>query len=262
MITFDDFINREQELKLFCALLEKKRSEIVLTVQGQEMQGKSDLLINYYDYCMNKNIPATLIDFKHEKNHDEFSLLEKIFYEYGHERLPHYAIRREQLIGSGLKFELRNIAQFGTSQMQIGVTHSPEMRQLWNRILTKDLLVDISKWRRKPSGVLMFDTYEKAPSEIKFWIENSLLTSCWKFRSFVIVIAGQSIPARAYKRKNRWLDIRLATISEDEWVDWAQTKKLGIPDDVIRHFWRGCNGNTGMLKTLITTDAMYVMSSK
>ena len=107
--------------------------------------------------------------------------------------------------------------------------------------------------------VLLIDSFELAPSEVKNWISGTFLQAAAQIPKLLIVVAGQEVPDH---NNIAWGDychfVELGLIKDHRaWCQFAQDAQLSFSDQeaLIRGLTIGCEGQPEQIRNLFNKIA-------
>ncbi len=110
-------------------------------------------------------------------------------------------------------------------------------------------------------ALILLDTYEKITEikELVEWIETQLLSEVKQCKQLRFLIAGQKVPERAARWRDRAEEIELDKIDDNQaWKEWLQRQNRHVVDKTIEDFVLGLDGVPATISTALTTYAKKV----
>ncbi|MEZ5671710.1 MAG: AAA family ATPase [Thiotrichaceae bacterium] len=225
--------NYRKEREAFEQLLQGEAYRVLLLCGGSGM-GKTTLLRTFERIAHEKPVYYVTPDFK------DTIVLEDIFYLIGDflewENLPNLtgcisALHQPETLNVNVSSNwLIGIKQH--LHVVLKTESAKERQERWQQ-LTDSLSKDLKKLS-KPL-LILFDTYERADSEIQEWITKSLLARIRLFPQVRIVIAGQQVPEEnsvGYGNHTQLLKLEGVRGSKIGWnIQESKQRKAGNLDE-------------------------------
>jgi hypothetical protein len=184
--------NYEVPRAAFEDLLRKGCVRRILLVRGESGSGKTALL----NHCR-LTIPEGEFDVVGVQLRGSVVSVAEIFSRAGRalgwQRLPHFARQHAALGG----MQIEGNSQEGINNSINVVLHASDNkddRDQRRTALTDAWFNDFAALRRPV--LMLFDTFEQAPTEVQAWLEGPFLTRTVQTPSLRVLIAGQTVPDR------------------------------------------------------------------
>lgn len=179
--------NREFEFDLFDRIISGQTNERILLLDAQGGMGKTTLLREFMRRCPG-DVPFAPVDLK-----GNTTSLHEIFYRMcdalDWEGFPTFASRVESL-GQVTIADNRII---GRAEIEVALRSPDEGDRAARRAdLTRAFFADLRALQRRI--LLIFDTFEEAPLEVKEWFQSSFLAFSHHTPDLVVIVAGRQIP--------------------------------------------------------------------
>ncbi|MFN6463500.1 MAG: hypothetical protein RMZ41_017030 [Nostoc sp. DedVER02] len=222
--------NRTEELRFFNQMVQGSVAKRVLLIEAKSGLGKTQLLARF-KHTLPQNILSVQMDLKTAQLGIPyvFSCVRK---RLGNERFPHLNAAVGQYLKSGI--EVSNTTMIGKDN-QLSVVLSNVDESTRNFRLTELREAFFYDLRKIPQTlVFLFDSYEKAITELADWLGGEFLTEVVDTEKLIVVIAGQKIPQPTIE----WMDLhhccRLKAISEAKaWYEYTQQTGLRLNQDQV-----------------------------
>ncbi|MDZ8030278.1 MULTISPECIES: hypothetical protein [unclassified Nostoc] len=222
--------NRTEELRLFEQMVQGSVAKRVLLIEAKSGLGKTQLLARF-KHTLPQNILSVQVDLKTAQLGIPyvFSCVRK---RLGNERFPHLNAAVGQYLKSGI--EVSNTTMIGKDN-QLSVVLSNVDESTRNFRLTELREAFFHDLRKIPQTlVFLFDSYEKAITELADWLGGEFLTEVVDTDKLIVVIAGQEIPQPTIE----WMDVhhccRLEAILDKEaWYNYSRDNKLPFNQDEV-----------------------------
>ncbi len=233
--------NRKTEIELFRAMLKSTTDTRILLVQAISGKGKTNLLERFIDECA--GVCLITLDCKTaEKGISEvFSVFRQ---EFGADAFPHfnaaYARLRSSInvadnqAGGNISVDISSLLNVENEQ-----TRQFNLAQLEEAFFAD--LHDICK----NTTVIIFDTFEKAPDDLKKWLGGGFLRNAVRHAQLRVVIGGQSVPEES--RVEKWERVcERRTLDDirdvDEWMEYVHARQWKFDRPYIHGIVDALNG--------------------
>lgn len=248
--------NRKPELELFREMLAGKATERILILLAPSSKGKSILIRHLRREC-SPDFCVVHIDFKG----GGFGLA-RLWLEFqasrGAEAFPHFAAQFQSLhtpLSSTTITDNRAGANLNINVAPVIEVENPQTRADNIARLSAAFFQDLQTLCARL--VVIFDTFEQAPSEAKEWISGTFLPFVPRLAGLCVVIAGQSVPEET---SAPWEDISarrtLGNIDDvDEWHTYARAAALPHPPDAIKQTVIYCKGDPDAIVGMLLNTA-------
>ncbi|MEH2357661.1 hypothetical protein [Nostoc sp.] len=240
--------NRTEELRLFNQMVQRRFDKRVLLIEAKSGLGKTWLLARF-KHTLPTNILSVQVDLKSAQRGIPyiFSCVRK---RLGEERFPYLNAAVGQYLKSGI--EVSNTTMIGKDN-QLSVVLSNVDESTRNFRLTELREAFFQDLRKIPQTlVFLFDSYDKAPTELADWLGGEFLTEVVDTDKLIVVIAGQQIPQPTIE----WMDLYHcfcleAILDKEAWYKYSLENKLPFNQDEVGMAIRVLKGQPAeIVKTL------------
>ena len=219
------FVDRDEERRLFDDLVKRCDDARVLTVRDGSGMGKSQLLGYFYTVCsFTLRIPVSLTALEDVPDRSQFELVRKVALDLGHDRCPlfaeadharvwdkpeFFATPRGGVRGAGAEIGGHAVVANRIETVLTGTTQhiyvqpartewTPQREEDARRRCVNAFFEDLRKLTTQETTVLIFDAYDKAGG-LAAWIAGELLSKhifdpSSRCEGLVVVVAGQQVP--------------------------------------------------------------------
>lgn len=266
-----DFIDREEEIKLFKKILAGAIPERVLALIIKPQQGKTYLMQCFQEVCHQQRIPVALVDFDTRQRGIVYywKLARQVCDDLGSDNFPELDECEKRLysdfpsiVQTGLG---RGNTHFGTKghfeeadfdrisgRDQIDIhdvyyayfaqEQSAARQERLKHDLGRALRSGLARMCRQHCVVLLLDTYEQANREARSWIDEWVLDPLLdRYPKLVVVIAGRPELYDYLNRSRPWINLvhlreEVSSPREDDIRQYVEIHGLVVPGDEIRSF--------------------------
>jgi hypothetical protein len=223
--------NRTSELKVFCHLLTLSNKIRILSIEAPSGYGKSWLL-EYFDHHCPHNFCKIVLDLR-EAISGTVYLISQLQRKIGVENFPIFEGSLQNFLGKSIDVSGNLIAGTG-NQLQIALNvEDPILRNFRFEQLQDAFFRDLGQI--KQPILLVMDTFEVAPDELKTWIGGRFLSEIIQLQNFVVVVAGQNTPKPTIKWRQYHFSIQLELITKvDDWHRFFQGEGMSFKPEEIR----------------------------
>lgn len=244
----DILANRQSELEFFRAMLAHKTDERILILQAASSKGKSSLIRHFRRECPT-DLCVVHLDFKGAEVglagalHEFRELL-------GVGVFSQFDAAYRLLRGANVSDNTAG----GSMDISIVLNVDEQTREFNLAQLNAAFFDDL---RSACSNlVVIFDTFEKAPPDLKKWINGTFLPHVPRLAGLCVVVAGQRVPEMT---SAPWEDIcerrELGNIDDvDEWHTYARDAQLPHPHDAIRQVVLDFKGDPAAIVGALTSS--------
>jgi len=224
--------NRKSEIELFNKMVNRNMEEKILLIRSESGFGKSYLLKHFKD-SLSTNIPCILMALK-TANMGILSIFHYTIRCLGVEKFPSLSSALNNY-RSNSGVEVSNTTMLGRdNQLRVELSYNND--ELTRRLRLIELQEKFFEDLRKISKtvVLLFDSYEEAPSEVKDWLGGDFLTQVAHAEKLIVVIAGQTIPKPTiewvYLSKQNYLE---AILDTNTWYNYSKEAGLHLKENDV-----------------------------
>lgn len=240
-----EFVNRDEELARYRAMLDGQRTHRLLTVGADEGWGKTWLLHHMRLESQRRGWPVASLDLNHDQAEDEIKFLMEL---RGQMAGPALARMDEALQTHRSRYQVTLVKPEGApsggetisgSDVRIGGDvvggdkvvvnftggEDPVERNALRRDLTQAFFSGLKALPPPTRAALLLDTYEAVKTETRQWLEDELFPALRadEITSLVVVAAGTTVPE----------------FSAREWRLTVDATQLDapLPEDSVREYW-------------------------
>jgi hypothetical protein len=225
--------NRVEEIGRFEALLERQCQKRILLVKAPSGYGKSELIDRFTQVGRDRgNLGIVTLDLDGSASGIAY-LIARLQQKLKSERFPNYDKAVRQFLATPM-IEMSDIEIEGNENtLQILLSTDEQQKQMRLAQLEAAFFEDLAAIRRPI--VLLMDTFEKAPDELKQWLGNRFLAQVSEgLPQFRVVVAGQEIPETKLDWRSCHHCCVLGPIEEiDAWYDYVQLQKLQLTREFV-----------------------------
>jgi hypothetical protein len=208
--------NRRSELQVFRHLLTLPEQLRILSVEAPSGYGKS-FLLECFDHHCPLNFSKIVLDLR-EAISGTVYLISQFQRELGIEYFPSFERLLQDYLGAGVEVSSNFIAGTG-NRLQVTLNgEDSTLRNFRYEQIQNAFFSDLSQVRQPV--LLVMDTFEAAPEELKTWIAGRFLAEVVKLSELIVVIAGQNTPKPTLRWRKYGHSIQLGPIIEVE--DWQR----------------------------------------
>lgn len=242
--------NRTQEVELFQKMVQGSFAKQVLLVEAKSGFGKTWLLARF-KHNLPTNTLCVQVDLKSAQRGIPY-IFSSVRKRLGEERFSKLNAAVQQYLSSGV--EVSDTTMIGKdNQLSVVLSNVDESTRNFRLTeLREAFFEDLRKISQKL--VFLFDSYEKAPTELANWLGGEFLADVGDTPKLIVVIAGQQIPQPTIE----WMDLHhrccLEPILElNAWYDYTQKAGLPFNQDQVEMAMRIFKGQPAeIVKTLET----------
>ncbi|MDZ8053303.1 MAG: hypothetical protein RMX68_025755 [Aulosira sp. ZfuVER01] len=242
--------NRTQEVLLFEQMVAGSFTKRVLLIEGKSGFGKTWLLARLKQTLPLKTL-CVQVDFKLPQP----GIPDIFFYirrRLGKENFPQLNAASERYLSSGI--QICDTTMIGKdNQFSVVLSNLDESTRNFRLTLLREAFFeDLRKIPQKL--VFLFDSYEKAPTELANWLEGEFLAEVVYTPKLIVVIAGQQIPQATIE----WIDLHhccsLEAILElKAWCEYAQNERLSLNHYEVNAAMVLCKGQPAEIAAALKT---------
>ncbi|MEH2180459.1 hypothetical protein [Nostoc sp.] len=244
--------NRTEELRLFNQMVQGSFAKRVLLIEAKSGLGKTQLLALFM-HSLPRNILSVPVDLKTAQRGIPyiFSCVRK---RLKNKHFPYLNAAVGRYLKSGI--EVSDTTMTGNdNQLSVVLSNVDESTRNFRLIELREAF--FQDLRKIPETlVFLFDSYEKAATELANWLGGEFLTEVVDTDNLIVVIAGQHIPQPTIE----WMDLhhyfRLEAISEPKaWYDYTQKAGLHLTPDQVKTTMRIFEGQPASIVQWLETLA-------
>jgi hypothetical protein len=218
--------NRVEEIGRFEALLERQCQKRILLVKAPSGYGKSELIDRFTQVGRDRgNLGIVTLDLDGSASGIAY-LIARLQQKLKSERFPNYDKAVRQFLATPM-IEMSDIEIEGNENtLQILLSTDEQQKQMRLARLEAAFFEDLAAIRRPI--VLLMDTFEKAPDELKQWLGNRFLAQVSEgLPQFRVVVAGQEIPETKLDWRSCHHCCVLGPIEEVNcWCEYLQSRQV------------------------------------
>ncbi|MEH1862214.1 MAG: hypothetical protein V7L21_30370 [Nostoc sp.] len=243
--------NRTEELLLFNRMVEGTVAKRILLIKAESGFGKTWLLTRFKHTLPEENVLCVDIDIKSAERGIAY-IFDCVPDYLGKKRFPRLNAAMEQYLSSGI--EVSDTTMIGKDN-QLSVVLSSEDKLALDLRFAKVQEAFFQDLEQIPEKlVFLFDSYQKAPTELANWLSGKFLRQVVKIKKLIVVIAGQEIPEPTVE----WMGLHdfcpLGAISElKAWCDYAQNEGLSLNEFQVESAMILCEGQPAKTMTALKT---------
>ncbi len=242
----DVLANRKSELEFFREMLAGSSRARILLIDAASSKGKSSLIRHFRRECSD-DFCVVHLDFKGAEI-GLAGVLHKFRELVGVNSFPQFDAAYQSL----RNITIANNTAGGTMDIAAILNVDEKTREYNLAQINAGFFADL----RVVSTHLavIFDTFEKAPPDLKNWIGGAFLPHVSRFSNVHVVIAGQSVPEPS---SAAWEDMcarhTLGNIDDvNEWYAYARDAQLPHPLEAITQVVLQCKGDPGQIVGALT----------
>ncbi|MBD2533868.1 hypothetical protein H6G97_31700 [Nostoc flagelliforme FACHB-838] len=222
--------NRTQELLLFNQMVKGSFGKRVLLIEAKSGLGKTQLLA-LFQHSLPKNILSVPVDLKTAQQGIPY-IFSRVRKRLGEESFPSLNAAVRRYLKSGI--EIADTTMTGNdNQLSVVLSNDESTRNFRLTELREAFFQDLRKIPQ--TLVFLFDSYEKAATELANWLEGEFLADVVDTPKLIVVIAGQKIPQPTIEWMNLHHCCCLEAISEAKaWYDYTQKAGLRLNQDQVK----------------------------
>lgn len=221
--------DRERELGLFSRIVGRELIPRIMLVEAESGLGKSDLMRMFRHQCKSE---CVLIDLS-SASYGVPYVLKSIRRELSLKPMPQLERALHRLQRSGI--QISDVTMEGEEQ-QMNVFQAQEseegryLRLLEARDALFDDLSDIDQ-----SLVILFDSYEQAPEELREWLYGLFLSQVVKVPHLTVVVASQQVPPPRTDWQGLSQRCSLGPIKDaGAWYRYTQARQLPLSLEEVK----------------------------
>ncbi|BAB76681.1 ATP-binding protein [Anabaena sp. FACHB-709] len=233
--------NRTQELLFFHQMVEGSIPNRVLLIKAESGLGKTSLLARFKHTLSTQKTLCVDMDLKSAQLGISY-FFSRVRQRLGEQRFPCLNAAVGSYLSSGIEVSDTKITG-NNNQFSVVLSNVDEnTRNFRLTELREAFFRDLRKIPQKL--VFLFDTYEKAPSELANWLGGEFLADVVDTPKLIVVIAGQQIPQPTIE----WMDLHEcccleAILDREAWYKYSQDKKLPFNQDEVKMAMRIFKGH-------------------
>ncbi len=223
--------NRTKELQLFNQIVQGSLAEQVLLIEAKSGFGKTWLLARF-KHNLPINTLCVLIDIKSAQRGIPY-IFSCVRNRLGQERFPKLNAAVQRYLSSGV--EVSDTTMIGKdNQLSVVLSNVDESTRNFRLTeLREAFFQDLQVIPQKL--VFLFDSYEKAPTELADWLGGEFLAEVVYTPKLIVVIAGQHIPQPTIEWMHLYHSCCLEAILDREaWYKYSKDSKLPFNSDEVR----------------------------
>jgi hypothetical protein len=258
----DILANRKSELAMFRAMLRGDCTERILILHAPSSKGKSSLIRHLRRECANEWC-VVHIDFKDSgiglaRGWMEFqaSLVPDMFRHFAAVSqilpTPHTTVTVTSTVSETMAGGNANINVAPFIEVDNPQTRADNIARLSEAFFT-DLRTVCNNL------VVILDTFEKAPTEMKEWINGTFLPFVPRLPGLCVVLAGQEVPPET---SATWGDLCERSVlgnidSLEEWYDYAREAGLPHPQIAVAQTVFSCKGDPALVVETLSNTVVF-----
>jgi len=250
-------VDRHNELRLFQDLLEGRRDDRILLVEGPPGLGKTLLMLEYGRMAREAGVPCARADLKLPGT-AQFDVLGTMCEEWVECPFRQFRRQVEALQRPAAEVTLRGVVQFGRSTIQVAMSDPDETaRRERQRLVTAALMADVRDWLgRERRALILLDSYDpdKVTPDLQQWVEGTLLPHVRRTPGLLLVVAGQRTPSPSAVWEEVCCRLALGPLDDpDDWMVFVQAQEIHATREVVSAFCHAFQGHPMMLATKLST---------
>jgi len=185
------FANYHKQRAAFKALVSENCSKRILLLKGESGTGKTSLLVACQHEVLGKQTISVQLRGSAVSVTEIFSRSARVI---GWERLTQFSLCARKLAAIAPEIRVDGVQQIGeTNNLRIALNvQDTSDRERHQTLLTDAWFSDVEALGE--SLVMVFDTYEEAPTDVKNWLSGPFLSRIADRNAVRVVIAGQCVP--------------------------------------------------------------------
>lgn len=223
-----NFANYHSERLAFKSLFAENCAAPILLIKGESGSGKTSLMTT----CLNdapKHIRPINIQLRGSAV-GVAEIFSRTAISLGWENLPNFSRCMNNIAGNSANVSLNNVTQTGqTNLLRIALNVDNITDREHRQTELTDAWFDDIRTLNKDQ-VLVFDTYEQAPNEVRDWLSGPFLARISLNENIRVAIAGQTVPVVSIDWNQYYRQFELFGVSEaKEWLPVVEGLNRFIP---------------------------------
>jgi hypothetical protein len=240
--------NRVLEVDIFRQLLNSDVQKRILLVKAPESYGKSHLIDCFRQICwQHSRVKIVTLDLLNSTSGIAY-FISRMQRKLSDERFPRYEKELNRLSTMQKNVEMLNIDIVGNENtLKILLDTDEILKQQRLRQLEMAFFEDLEQI--KSILVILIDSFEKAPDDLKKWIRGTLLPEAAEsLRCLRVVIAGREIPEVSSEWRSYHHCCELTLIRDvDAWYKYAQNQGWQVTEQMVCGLVLGVKGHPGII---------------
>jgi hypothetical protein len=250
-------VDRHDELRLFEDLLEGRRDERILLVEGPPGLGKTLLMLEYGRMAREAGVPCARVDLKLPGT-AAFDVLGTMCEEWVECPFRQFRWQVEALQRPGAEVTVRGVVQFGRSTIRVAMSDPDETARRERRwLVTGAVMADVREWLEgEGRAVMLLDSYDpdKVTPDVQQWVEGTLLPHVRRTPGLVVVVAGQRTPPASAMWEEVCCRLELGPLDDpDDWMVFVEAEEIQATREVVSAMCHVFEGHPMMLATKLST---------